>query len=211
MMPLYIHCAVTGDYDVPSSRKGRAERLTSCITNFIMQYTDKCRKTGNREWRRSGKPTDVENGRKEARMTIAHEVHVKAFLDGFHEGRPDFKKLLDTYFSDDAFYQPLVPMRVPSRGREAIRAELERQYEFYSDCDCIIHAMGSSDSHVFTERTDTVTLNHDSRRVETRLNAVFDIDANGKICGWREYYDSGDLIKKLGVTMDQFEQIMAAA
>ncbi len=145
-------------------------------------------------------------------MTKANEAHVVAFLDGFHEAaKPDFDKLTKTYFSADAHYQPLVPMRKPSQGRDAIRAELERQYEFYNECDCTIHAIGSSDTNVFTERTDTVTLNHDGKRVVTRLNAVFDIDSDGMISGWREYYDSGDLVKKLGVTLDEFEKIMAAS
>lgn len=144
-------------------------------------------------------------------MSDANEAHVNAFLDKFHEdAKPDFGALLSTYFSEDAHYQPLVPMRKPVQGRDAIRAELERQYEFYNECTCTIHSIGSSDTKVFTERTDTVTLNHDGKRVETRLNAVFDIDADGRISGWREYYDSGDLVKKLGVTLEQFEAIMAA-
>lgn len=144
-------------------------------------------------------------------MSKANEETVRTFLDAFHvKTKPDFDQLTRTYLSEDAHYQPLVPMRKPSEGREAVRKELERQYEFYRDCECTIHSIGSSDTHVFTERTDTVTLNHNDNRVVTRLNAVFDIDANGKISGWREYYDSGDLSKKLGVTLEQFEQIMAA-
>lgn len=144
-------------------------------------------------------------------MSEVNEAHVMHFLEKFHESaKPDFAALTSAYFSEDAHYQPLVPMRQPAEGREGVRVELERQYEFYSECSCTIHAIGSSDTNVFTERTDTVTLNHDGKRVETRINAVFDIDSAGLISGWREYYDSGDLVKKLGVTLEQFEQIMAA-
>lgn len=143
-------------------------------------------------------------------MSKRNEETVRAMLNGFHVAKPDFANLVSRYFADNAQYQPLVPMRAPAIGRDGIRAELERQYQFYNDCACTIHAIAASETHVFSERTDTVTLNHDGKRVETRLNAVFDIDADGLIGGWREYYDSGDLIKKLGLTMEQFEQVMAA-
>jgi limonene-1,2-epoxide hydrolase len=102
-------------------------------------------------------------------------------------------------------------MRAPAVGRDGIRSELERQYKFYSDCKCVIHRVGIGENCVFTERTDTVTLNHNGQEVETRLNAVFDMDAENRIIFWREYYDSGDLAKKLGVTLEQFKQIMATS
>jgi limonene-1,2-epoxide hydrolase len=141
----------------------------------------------------------------------SNETTVRMFLDAFHaSSKPDFAQLTQRFFADDAQYQPLVPMRAPASGREGVRDELERQYEFYSDCKCVIHRVGSGDDCVFTERTDTVTLKQDGREIETRLNAVFDLDASGKILFWREYYDSGDLVKKIGVTLEQFEQIMAA-
>lgn len=144
-------------------------------------------------------------------MANQNESNVRAFLDEFHaSSKPDFARLTERFFAIAARYQPLVPMRAPAVGRDAVRDELERQYEFYRDCKCVIHRVGSGDGCVFTERTDTVTLNHDGREIETRLNAVFDMDEDGKILFWREYYDSGDLVKKIGVTLEQFEQIMAA-
>lgn len=144
-------------------------------------------------------------------MSKENEATVRAFLDAFHaSARPDFKALTDRYFAETARYQPLVPMRAPAVGRDGVREELARQFEFYSDCKCVIHRIGSGDGCVFTERTDTVTLNQDGREIETHLNAVFDLDDEGRIVFWREYYDAGDLVKKIGVTLEQFEQIMAA-
>ena len=140
-----------------------------------------------------------------------NERNVRTFLDAFHASRnPDFADLTQRFFAEAAQYQPLVPMRAPAQTRDGVRDELERQYEFYSDCKCVIHRVGAGDDCVFTERTDTVTLNQDGREIETRLNAVFDMDADGKILFWREYYDAGDLVMKIGVTLEQFEQIMAA-
>ncbi|MDB6063589.1 MAG: hypothetical protein JWM78_3692 [Verrucomicrobiaceae bacterium] len=139
---------------------------------------------------------------------LANEKHVQAFLEKFHESsKPDWAVLME-YFADDAHYQPLVPMRDPVQGKKAISAELERQYQFYKDCECVIHSIGSGDSKVFTERTDTVTLLHNGQKVAARLNAVFDIATDGRIKGWREYYDSGDMQKQLGVTAEQWAQIM---
>lgn len=143
-------------------------------------------------------------------MSAKNEKHVREFLEKFHEGaQPDFAALM-AYFTDDAHYQPLVPMRDPVYGKQAIREEIERQYKFYKECECKLHAIAASDTHVFTERTDTVTLLHDNKKVAARLNAVFEIAPDGKIKGWREYYDSGDMQRQIGVTADEWAAIMAA-
>src|SRR3546814_7190056 len=73
-------------------------------------------------------------------MSAKNEKHVREFLDKFHEGaQPDFAALM-AYFADDAHYQPLVPMRDPVYGKQAIREEIERQYKFYKECECKLHA-----------------------------------------------------------------------
>src|SRR3546814_12523921 len=71
-----------------------------------------------------------------------------------------------------------------------------------------LHANAASDPHVLTERTDTVTLLHDNKKVAARLNAVFEIAPDGKIKGWREYYDSGDMQRQIGVTADDWAAII---
>jgi limonene-1,2-epoxide hydrolase len=140
----------------------------------------------------------------------SHETRVLNFLNALHTTEPDFAKLTKELFAEDAQYQPLVPLRDPVKGRDAICAELERQYEFYNECACEIRTIASSDRSVFTERVDTVTLKNDGSHIVTLVNAVFDVDPDGNVTGWREYYDSAPLCKQLGVTLEQFEQIMAA-
>ena len=56
--------------------------------------------------------------------------------------------------------------------------------------------IASNDGVVFTERTAVFEMG--DKRVTLRLNAVFEV-VEGKIAAWREYYDSVDLARQLGV------------
>lgn len=138
-------------------------------------------------------------------MTRAIEETVEAFLATFHESdEPDMDRIL-SFFTEDAAYVALVPATRPAVGHAAIRAALERQFTSYRDCVCEIHAIGSNDRQVFTERSDHVTLLHDGRRIASRVCAVFDLDARGKITQWREYWDTGDVLKQMGIERSVLE------
>ena len=84
-------------------------------------------------------------------MSNSNHAHVMAFLNDFHVGgTPDFAKL-SGYFSEDGWYQPLVPATSKIVGRTAIAAALEKQYQTYHECRCEIHASAATDRFVFTE------------------------------------------------------------
>ena len=130
-------------------------------------------------------------------MTTDPQAQVLAFLGAFHD-RPDFDAL-GGYFAEDASYQPLVPTLQSHRGRAAIVDILRTQYRTYYDCRCEIHAIAANGSSVFTERSDHVILRDGDRRVSSRVCAVFEVDQDGLIAAWREYWDTGDVARQMGL------------
>jgi len=134
-------------------------------------------------------------------MTDAAQANVLAFLAEFHDA-PDFDRLM-TYFAVDGSYQPLVPTTAAYVGRAAIAQILRTQYETYYDCRCEIHAVASDGRFVFTERSDHVTLHAGDRKVSSRVCAVFECGPDGLIRSWREYWDTGDVSKQMGIDVQQ--------
>lgn len=141
-------------------------------------------------------------------MSEANHARVLAFLDGFHVGgTPDFARLA-SYFAQDGWYQPLVPATARIVGRAAIAAALEKQYRTYYECRCEIHASAATGCFVFTERTDHVTLHAGGRKVGSRVCAVFELDDAGSIIGWREYWDTGDVMQQMGISAEDLAAAM---
>ncbi len=141
-------------------------------------------------------------------MSEANHARVLAFLDAFHvAGTPDFTALA-SHFSADGYYQPLVPATERITGRKAIAAALEKQYQTYYECVCEIHASAAMGRFVFTERTDHVTLHAGDRKVGSRVCAVFEFNEAGEIAGWREYWDTGDVMKQMGISAEDLAAAM---
>jgi limonene-1,2-epoxide hydrolase len=141
-------------------------------------------------------------------VSEANHTRVLAFLDAFHvAGTPDFESLA-RHFAEDGYYQPLVPATERIAGRAAIAAALEKQFRTYYSCVCEIHASAAMGRFVFTERTDHVTLHAGDRKVDSRVCAVFEFNADGEIAGWREYWDSGDVMKQMGVSAEDLAAAM---
>lgn len=134
-------------------------------------------------------------------MTRDPHQTVLAFLAAFHDA-PDFDALM-SFFAPDACYQPLVPTTDAYRGREAIGRILRTQYQTYYDCRCEIHASAASGRFVFTERSDHVILHAGDRKVSSRVCAVFECDEDGLIAAWREYWDTGDISRQMGLDVSQ--------
>ena len=142
-------------------------------------------------------------------MSELHESIVKDFLKAFHESSvPDVDKMIH-YFSDDAVYLPLVPDSTSFVGAENIVKNLKTQFETYNDCQCEILAIGSGPKHVFTERIDHVTLVKDARQVNSRVCAVFEFNDDNKIVNWREYWDTGNVLKQMGATREELDKAIA--
>ena len=138
-------------------------------------------------------------------MNAEHEAKVVRFLDKLHdEVHPDLATAL-AGFAEHAVYQSLVPARQPIVGRNAIAAELGKQFGRYTECVCEMIAIVSNDRYVFTERRDHVTMTSWNKRIFSSVNAVFEFDDSGAIISWREYWDTGDIAGQLGLTSDQMK------
>lgn len=134
------------------------------------------------------------------------EDRVREFLGLFHHKTIDFDRVA-ACFSVDALYQPHVPDAGIVRGRETIRGELERQLTLYNECDFQITNLAFNDCQVFAERRDYVTQN--GLRIEVRVNAIFEFNADHEICAWREYWDMGAVQRQLKVSEQQMASYMA--
>lgn len=141
-------------------------------------------------------------------MSQANLDTVLSFLDLFHfSGRPDVDQIMN-HFAPGGTYQPLVPATAKQVAGPEMAAALGRQFDTYHECRCEIHAAAAMGSFVFTERSDHVTLHAENKKVTSRVCAVFELDEGGKIVSWREYWDTGDIMKQMGLTAEQLAEKM---
>jgi limonene-1,2-epoxide hydrolase len=130
-------------------------------------------------------------------MGAEQEAIVGRFMDLWGDGtieEPDVDAIV-AMFTEDAVWQLWIPGGPTLRGRDAIRKDIARQVTFARYMRCGPTAVASTDRVVFTERLDTfrsgdVTVQH-------ALVAVFDIEPDGLISAWREYFDPGDVNRQL--------------
>lgn len=137
------------------------------------------------------------------------EQIVRDFLALFHTAALD-TQALRAMLADDAKYQPIVPIAPVRKGADAIVGEMERQYKLYDECACEILNLAISGRTVFTERIDTVRQIANGQATTTCVVGVFDLDANGKIVWWREYWDALDCAGQLGIDDQAMRGIMCA-
>jgi limonene-1,2-epoxide hydrolase len=130
-------------------------------------------------------------------MGAAQETIVRQFMDAWGDGTreaPDIEKIL-SMFSDDVVWQLWIPGGPTLHGRDAIRADIERQLAFATFMQCGPVHVASNDRVVFTERVDHFRSNGET--IEHQLVAVFEVDGAGKIAAWREYFDPEDVNRQL--------------
>ena len=135
-------------------------------------------------------------------MGADQEAIVVAFMDAWGDGtqaEPDVDTIL-SMFTEDAEWQLWVPGGPTLRGREAIKADIERQLGFATHMRCGPRSIASSDRQVCTERLDRFTSK--GVQVDHHLVAVFDISDDGRIAGWREYFDPEDVTRQLRAARD---------
>lgn len=140
-------------------------------------------------------------------MSALLEQKVRQYLGHFHRDPIDFDAIAGM-LATDASYQANVPVVEPLQGRQTIRDELERQLKLYGKCDFQIIHCASNDSQVFVERRDYVSDFETGVRVLTPVNAIFEFDGEGLICGWREYWDLGSVQQQLGISPEHMSQMM---
>lgn len=130
-------------------------------------------------------------------MGQKQEAIVREFLAAWGDGErvPDIEKIA-SMFAPDGHWELYVPGGPVISGRAAIRAEIQRQLGYVSFPHCGIVHMISTDRMVATERVDHFI--RSGKRVRHALMAMFDLDADGLITAWREYFDTYDLSRQTG-------------
>ncbi|MCW2527054.1 MAG: putative terpene synthesis protein [Pseudonocardiales bacterium] len=99
-------------------------------------------------------------------------------------------------FTPDVTY--LVGPEIPLvHGRAGLLAEFARQAPTFRDLEITVKAIVSDGAQVVTERVDTMTFSHNGVRASNPLLALFEVDENGLIGSWREYWDMQSLGKSL--------------
>lgn len=143
-------------------------------------------------------------------MGQKQEAIVREFLTAWGDGVrvPDIEKIA-SMFAPDGHWELYVPGGPVIRGRAAIAAEIHRQLGYVSNPCCGIIHMVSSDSQVVTERLDTFV--RDGKPVRHALMAMFELDADGLITAWREYFDTYDLSRQTGADPARLSGLEAAA
>ena len=132
-------------------------------------------------------------------MSEKEERIVVEFCQAWGDGdtaRPDIDKIIGM-FAEHGEWQLWIPAGPTFKGRAALRAEIDRQCGFSTFMHCGITRIVSSGRYVVTERVDHFTMH--GIRVEHALMAIYEIDADGKIAAWREYFDTADIGKQLGM------------
>ncbi|MDQ1697829.1 MAG: limonene,2-epoxide hydrolase [Frankiaceae bacterium] len=118
---------------------------------------------------------------------------------------------IGAHFRDDATYQPLAPQSRVFHGKAAIVEELGRHALRYRNCICEVHAAAASRDHVFTERTDTVTQLRDGSTTVVQVVGVFEVDGDGLVRAWREYWDPVAAARQMGIAADDILAALGAA
>jgi limonene-1,2-epoxide hydrolase len=125
-------------------------------------------------------------------MGAEQEAVVRAFLATFESHRLDAAHVdrLLSYMAADAKFR-VCAWEPPFVGHDAIRAELLRQGQGFTDLRVEILLIGSLGQSVFTERLDYMTMR--AKPGAFHLAGVFEVDDDGKIAVWRDYFDSREI------------------
>lgn len=137
-------------------------------------------------------------------MGARQEAIALEFIGYFRDTWPDDLDAPLRLVSEDCYYQSIVPTTDPIRGKAAIKAKWERIKAEYGDQRHDMKGVGSSDTMVFTERTDWTCTN--GKWASIPLVAVFEIGPDDKIVAWREYLDGGNVARQIGMAVEDLEQ-----
>jgi limonene-1,2-epoxide hydrolase len=83
-----------------------------------------------------------------------------------------------------------IPME-PIHGTGAMRDMVAGFLANIDKCDWQTHAIAANGNTVLTERTDIFHFK-DGRRAAIRVMGTFDIGPDGRIRGWRDYFDMAE-------------------
>ena len=97
------------------------------------------------------------------------------------------------FFSADAVYHN-IPI-APVQGRDAIAATLRGFLDPSTEAEFEVLAIAGEGRTVLTERIDRFTIN--GKQIALPVMGTFEIDAQGKISAWRDYFDLAQFTKQM--------------
>jgi limonene-1,2-epoxide hydrolase len=131
-------------------------------------------------------------------MGAGEEKLVLKFME-HADGREQDMDAMAALMADDIVWQINVPMWKPRVGREVARAAIASQNAVSTSGlrgSEVLHLASNDGGVVFAERIGVFQVG--DKRITLRINAVYEV-VDGKIAAWREYYDSVDLARQLGI------------
>ena len=101
------------------------------------------------------------------------------------------------FFSDDAVY--VDGPRGVHTGINAIRTELQSQLAMVPNTTVNIKSLAASGGSVLTERVDSCEIA--GKTVCFECVGIFDVDSQGRITRWRDYYDLETFVEQMKAAM----------
>jgi limonene-1,2-epoxide hydrolase len=139
-------------------------------------------------------------------VAARREAVVLNFLRHFTGGGwPDLDELVASFALDCVCYV-LYPTTKPVVGRAKLKEELARQAKTTKTARAEIKAYASLGNYVFVERVDSYVTHGISHSVA--MNSVFEVNAEDLITAWREYFDSGEVARQLGMSADEMAKLL---
>jgi len=123
-------------------------------------------------------------------MAADHEQTIRRFFDTWVQRDPG---ALTAFFAPDGQWREA--NRSAAKGHDEIRAVFELQTGFATDFSFEFLNLAVSGDTVYTERVDRFVINDVLMTVP--VAGVFELDAEGRIVDWRDYYDWADLERQL--------------
>jgi limonene-1,2-epoxide hydrolase len=109
--------------------------------------------------------------------------------------RRDVEELLG-FFANDAVYHN-IPV-APVQGREAIASVLKQFLDPAGEAEFELLAIAVSGDKVLTERVDRFRVG--DKKISLPVMGTFEVDADGRIRAWRDYFDLAQFTKQMGST-----------
>ena len=98
-------------------------------------------------------------------------------------------------FAEDGVWDN-VPMS-PAKGKQAIREMTNGFMKDATSFNAKILRSAHDGNVVFNERVDTIVMKN-GKKAEIPVAGMFEIDNNGKIKVWRDYFDLASFTKQMG-------------
>lgn len=127
-------------------------------------------------------------------MGDSAESIVRKFMDTWPRG--DLDEIV-AFFSGDAVYTD--GPRGTSRGAEDIRAEMASTLEMVPSTTAEVKHLVASGELVMVERVDIFEMA--GKKFDVEVLGVFEVDGDGRISRWRDYYDMRSLEERVAAAL----------